>query len=177
MKTARALLFGFALAATVAAHAQYQWIDKDGRRVFSDRPPPADVPQKNVLSQPRMSNAPVIRSAPSAPAEAASAPASDAVATRPAATASAAPAGVDKALEEKKKQAEAAEAARKKAEQERVAAARAENCKRAMNAKATLDSGMRMARLNDKGEREVLDDAQRAAELRRVEQIIAQDCK
>lgn len=42
---------------------------------------------------------------------------------------------------------------------------------------ATLDSGMRMARLNDKGEREVLDDAQRAAELKRVNQIIAQDCK
>ena len=34
-----------------------------------------------------------------------------------------------------------------------------------------------MARLNDKGEREVLDDAQRSAELKRVNQIIAQDCK
>ena len=120
------------------------------------------------------------KKAPAAPAAAASTPAAGEApnaATRPAAAASAAPAGVDKALEEKKKQAEAAEAAKKKAEQEKVAAARAENCKRAMNAKATLDSGMRMARLNDKGEREVLDDAQRAAELKRVNQIIAQDCK
>ena len=180
MKVARALLFGLTLTAAMAAHAQYQWIDKDGRRVFSDRPPPADVPQKNVLKQPRMSNAPLITTAPAAPAAAASTPAAGEApnaATRPAAAASAAPAGVDKALEEKKKQAEAAEAAKKKAEQEKVAAARAENCKRAMNAKATLDSGMRMARLNDKGEREVLDDAQRAAELKRVNQIIAQDCK
>ena len=180
MKFTRAVLFGLTFAAVTAAHAQYQWVDKDGRRVFSDRPPPADVPQKNVLKQPRMSNAPLITTAPAAPAAAASAPAAGEApnaATRPAAAASAAPAGVDKALEEKKKQAEAAEAAKKKAEQEKVAAARAENCKRAMNAKATLDSGMRMARLNDKGEREVLDDAQRAAELKRVNQIIAQDCK
>ena len=180
MKPARALLFALTLAATMAAHAQYQWIDKDGRRVFSDRPPPADVPQKNVLKEPRGSSAAVVRSAP-APAAATpavgEAPASaPAAAAKPAATASA-PAGVDKALEEKKKQAEAAEAAKKKAEEQKIAAARAENCKRAMNAKATLDSGMRMARLNDKGEREVLDDAQRAAELKRVNQIIAQDCK
>ena len=46
-----------------------------------------------------------------------------------------------------------------------------------MSAKATLESGMRMARVNDKGEREVLDDAQRAAELKRVNAIIASDCK
>ena len=176
MKVARALLFGLTLTAAMAAHAQYQWIDKDGRRVFSDRPPPADVPAKNLLSQPRVSQSTTGRGAPVVPPADASAAAATPAASRPAAAASAA-GGVDKALEEKKKQAEAAEAAKKKAEQEKVAAARAENCKRAMNAKATLDSGMRMARLNDKGEREVLDDAQRAAELKRVNQIIAQDCK
>ena len=80
-------------------------------------------------------------------------------------------------LEEKKKQAEAAEAAKKKAEEQKIAAAKADNCKRAMNSKSSLDSGMRMARMNDKGEREVLDDAQRAAELKRVNAIIASDCK
>ncbi|MDO5691892.1 MAG: DUF4124 domain-containing protein [Pseudomonadota bacterium] len=162
----------------MAAHAQYQWVDKDGRRVFSDRPPPADVPQKNVLQQPRMSTgAPVARAAP-APAAAPTAAASEApsAAASPAAAASAPPA-VDKTLEEKKKQAEAAEAAKRKAEEEKIAAARAESCKRAMNAKASLESGMRMARLNDKGEREVLDDNQRAAEMKRTQQIIDQDCR
>lgn len=178
-KTARALLFGLTLAATLTAQAQYQWIDKDGRRVFSDRPPPADVPQKNVLSQPRMSNAPLIRSAPAAPAaEADNAGQAPATAARPAPAASVPQAaGVDKELEEKKKQAEAAEAAKKKAEEERIAAARAENCKRAMNAKASLESGMRIARMNDMGEREILNDAQRAAELKRAEEIIAQSCR
>ncbi|MFT3776868.1 MAG: DUF4124 domain-containing protein [Ottowia sp.] len=167
MKMPRALLLGLALAASSAAFAQYSWIDKDGRKVFSDRPPPAEVPQKNVLSQPR-GGASVVRAAPAVAPEA---PASPPVA------AASAPAGVDKALEEKKKQAEAAEAAQKKADEQRLAAARADNCKRAMNAKATLDSGMRVARLNDKGEREVLDDTARAAEQQRVQKIIASDCK
>jgi len=40
-----------------------------------------------------------------------------------------------------------------------------------------LDSGIRMARMNDKGEREILDDAARAAELERTQAIIQSDCK
>ena len=178
MKFTRAVLFGLTFAAVTAAHAQYQWVDKDGRRVFSDRPPPADVAPKNIVSQPRGSTAAVVRSAPAAPAnEPAAGEAS--LAAKPAApAASAAPgAGVDKALEEKKKQAEAAEAAKKKADGQKLAQARAENCKRAREGKATLDSGVRMARTNDKGEREVLDDTQRAAELKRINGIIQSDCK
>ena len=34
------------------AQAQWQWIDKDGRKVFSDRAPPSDIPDKNILKQP-----------------------------------------------------------------------------------------------------------------------------
>ncbi len=174
MKPTRALLLGLTLTAAMAAHAQYQWIDKDGRRVFSDRPPPADVPAKNLLAQPRAGQAPAGRTAmPPADAAAAAATAT----TRPAAAASsAAPAGVDKALEEKKRKAEQAEAEKKKAEEARIAAARAENCKRATSSKATIESGMRMARINSQGEREFLDDAQRAEELKRANAIIASDC-
>ena len=165
MKVARLFLFGAALLVSVAASAQYQWIDKDGRRVFSDRAPPADVPAKNILQEPR--------SAPAAPSEPVAAPEPTA-ATAPA---SAPPQTEDKALEAKKQQAEAAEQARKKAEEAKQTAAQADNCQRARNAKATLDSGLRMVRVNDKGEREVLDDAQRAAELKRVNAVIAADCK
>lgn len=165
----RPLLLAGLLLASLSAVAQYQWIDKDGRRVFSDRAPPADIPVKNILSQPRGGAA--LAAAPAA-AEAAM-PAASATAT-----AGKAPArGVDKALDDKKKQAEAADAAKQKADEARQAAARADNCKRAQGAKATLDSGMRMARVNAKGEREVLDDAQRAAELKRVNEIIAASCK
>jgi type IV secretory pathway VirB10-like protein len=168
MKTSHALLLGVALVASQAAFAQYSWIDKDGRRVFSDRPPPIDVPEKNVLSKPRDRSGNAALAAPAAE-EAASAVA--APASRPVTV------GVDKALEEKKQQAEAEQAAKQKAEEQRVAAARADKCKRAMSANASLDSGMRMARTNDAGEREVLDDDQRAAERARAEKIIAADCQ
>ena len=165
MKFARALLFGSVLAVCTTAFAQYQWVDKDGRKVFSDRPPPNEVPAKNVLSQPRGASAGIVRAAPASAADAAATPAS---APTP---------GVDKGLEEKKKQAEAEEAAKKKADDDRLAAARADNCKRAMNAKSMLDSGQRVARMNDKGEREVMSDEQRTAEQQRVAKIISSDCK
>ncbi len=175
MKIFRALLLAPMLLASMTALAQYSWIDKDGRRVFSDRAPPADVLPKNVLSQPRGASTGAARTAPAAPAAAAAAGA-EAAASSPQAAASA-PAGVDKALEDRKKQAEADEATKQKADAQRLAAARADNCKRAMNSKATLESGMRVARMNDKGEREVMDDAQRSAELARTRKIIASDCK
>jgi hypothetical protein len=85
--------------------------------------------------------------------------------------------GVDKDLQEKKKQAEDAEAAKKKVEEEKVLKARVENCARAKQAKATFDSGVRVARQNDKGEREVMDDAARATETKRIQSIIDSDCR
>lgn len=172
MKSARALFFALAMATSLTAAAQYQWIDKNGSRVYSDVAPPADIPAKNILKQPRGSSlsTPVTE----APAQAAPAAAAASAATPASGPATA---GVDKALEEKKKQAEAAEAAKKKAEEQKLAQARAENCKRAREGKATLDSGVRMARTNEKGEREVLDDTQRAAELKRINGIIQSDCK
>ena len=178
MKPARALLFAFAMAASLTATAQYQWIDKNGSRVYSDVAPPADIPAKNILKQPRGSTATAPRAEAAAATNAAAATGAAPVASAAAAPASgAAAAGVDKALEEKKKQAEAAEAAKKKAEEQKQAQARADNCKRAREAKAGLDSGVRIARTNAKGEREVLDDAQRAAEAKRIDGIIQSDCK
>lgn len=174
MKPARALLFTLALSCSVTAFAQYQWTDKNGRRVFSDRPPPAGTSATNVTRQPRLGSgspaAPVQATAAAAPAVA------TASATVPQAGASK-PAGVDKALEDKKREAEAAEAAAKAAEEKKLAAIRADNCKRAMNAKTGLDAGGRIARTNDKGEREVLNDEQRAAERKRLEQVIAENCR
>jgi len=141
--------------------AQWQWIDKDGRKVFSDQSPPASIPPQNIL---RQKGTPL---------------AAQAAAVEPAKPAASAPklSGKDKQLEEKKKQAEAAEAEKKKAEEEQLAKARADNCARAKRAKAGFDSGIRMARTNDKGEREIMDDAARAAESKRIEAVIANDCK
>jgi hypothetical protein len=85
--------------------------------------------------------------------------------------------GKDKELQDKKKLAEAAEAEKKKAQEEELAKMRADNCERAKRSKASFDSGVRISRTNAKGEREFLDDAQRAAETKRLEKLIANDCK
>ena len=73
--------------------------------------------------------------------------------------------------------AEQEQAARQKAEDARLAAARAENCRRARSHAAALESGQRIARFNAQGEQEVLDDAGRADELRRAREVIASDCR
>lgn len=158
------------LAAPALALAQWQWVDKDGRKVFSDRPPPLDTPSKNILKQPQGSGSrPVVAADPAAAASAAA----------PSASAASAPSlitGRDKELEAKKKAAEAAEATKRREEQDRINAAKAENCRRAKEAKAQFDSGVRIARTNAKGEREILDDAARAVEAKRHEGVIARDC-
>lgn len=166
MKAARIALIALVCSVPLAASAQWQWLDKDGRKVFSDQAPPPDVPANRILKQGRGGAMP-----PAAPAPAAAAPAPATAANLPK------PSGKDKALEEKKKQMDAAEAEKKKAEEQKVAAARAENCARAKASKANFDSGVRISRLNANGEREILDDNQRAAEVKMLNDVIARDCR
>lgn len=166
MKLLRATVLGLACALPALSFGQWQWIDKDGRKVFSDQSPPAEIPAKSIIRQPGVKS-------PSA-----AFPVSTA-ATQPANPPVAAPklSGKDKDLEDKKKQAEAAEAQKKKASEEQVAKVRADNCDRAKRSKTGYDSGIRIARTNAKGEREYIDDATRAAETKRLEGIIASECK
>lgn len=157
-----ACLFGISSWST----AQWQWIDKDGRKVFSDRAPPTEIAEKNILKRPgRSAEAPSLDQPSSAPESAASEPILPSKAS-----------GIDKNLEAKKKQAAQAELDKRKAEQDRFNKARAENCARAKQAKLTFDSGVRVGRTNAAGEREIMDDAARASEVQRLEKIIAQDC-
>jgi hypothetical protein len=174
MKLLRATLLGLACALPVLSFAQWQWIDKDGRKVFSDQSPPATVPEKNILRRPGSRAAPVEAATPAAAASAASS--ATPLAAKPAASALKL-SGKDKELQEKRKQAADAEAAKKKALEEEIAKLKAENCARAKRSKATFDSGVRVARMNDKGEREFMDEAARAAETKRLSGVIASDCK
>lgn len=150
----------------LVAQAQWQWVDGQGKKVFSDQPPPIEVPEKSILRRPPGSAA-----ARPAPAESEGAVPAAAPAATPKVS------GVDKELEEKTRKAEEAEKAKRAAEEQRVAKARAENCTRARQAKATFDSGMRVARMNERGEREVMDDQARATEQRRLQAIMESDCK
>ena len=157
----------------LTAFAQWQWIDKDGRKVFSDRSPPTDIQEKDILKRPGGAS----RTAAAAPKDSMAVPAV-AVASTPAGMASAPKlSGKDSQLETKKKQAEEAEAASKKAEDEKVAAAKTENCGRAKRGVASFDSGLRIATTNANGEREIMDDKARATETMRLKDIVAADCK
>ena len=173
MQLLRLTLLGLALALPAAGFAQWQWIDKDGRKVFSDQPPPAEVPAKNILRRPGSKSLASVSVEPQAAAASAAS----------AAQSPKGPPGVpkisgkDKELEEKKKKADAAEAEKKREKEEELAKARADNCARAKHAKATFDSGIRITRMNSKGEQEFLDDDTRAAETKRLEGVIASECK
>lgn len=168
---AAASFAALAVAASLPAHAQYQWIDGSGRRVFSDQPPPPGTPQKNILKQPAARPA-----APAPAADEAESSAADSTAAPAAAPQAAAPTAQDKALQEKLKKAEAEEAAKKKAEADRLAAQKAENCKRAISAKALLDSGQRIMQSDGKGGRSFMSPEQRAAETKRIEEVMRNDC-
>mgnify|MGYP003576801630 CR=1 FL=1 len=166
-------LLGCCLLLPLAAQAQWQWIDKSGKPVFSDTAPPPDIPEKNILRKgnlpPPRPNPGVVNLNPGAddkPQAAAPAPAAPEAKAR-----------VDKDLDEKVKKAEEEEKAKKAAEEQKIAKARAENCARARQAKATYDSGIRVARLNAQGEREIIDDNVRAQETKRLQSVIESDCK
>ena len=84
---------------------------------------------------------------------------------------------IDPELEARKRRADEEQAAQKKAEEARQASQRIENCNRAREALRQLESGMRIARVNDKGEREFLDDQARSAETTRARQAAASECR
>jgi hypothetical protein len=166
-----ALACALLASALPLAHAQWSWKDSDGRRIFSDQPPPTSIPEKDILKRPAGARAPAAP-APETTANAATAatPATTAAAATPKVS------GKDPELEKKKKEAEAKEAAQKKAEAEKVAAARKDNCERAKRSKANFDSGQRVATTNAQGEREIMSDSARAAETKRLQEIISSEC-
>jgi len=85
--------------------------------------------------------------------------------------------GIDKELANKKKLAADAIAAKAKADEERADKSRNDNCARAKSNKGVLESGVRVSQADANGERSVMDDAARAAELKRVQTAINANCK
>ena len=146
------------------AEAQWKWRDSGGQIHISDIPPPRDIPDKDVLQRPEVN----VRKA-TAPAPVAASGAT--------AAASGAKATVDPELEERRKRAEQEQATRAEADKQKAAAIRKDNCQRAREQLATLESGQRIARVKADGEREILDDDQRAKETRRARDAITTDCR
>ncbi|MFO1221560.1 MAG: DUF4124 domain-containing protein, partial [Burkholderiaceae bacterium] len=107
---------GFSLCvAALPAAAQWKWRDARGVVVISDTPPPREIPERDVMQRPTL----VLQRQTITPAASA------------AASGAAAKPKVDPELEARRKKAEADQQAQQKAEETRVAAQRADNCKRA----------------------------------------------
>ena len=152
------------------AQAQWKWRDASGRVQYSDAPPPANVSPRQILQRPAgdmgRAAAPMGSASSAASAANASVAASQANSKR-----------VEPELEEKRRKAEVEELEKKKLEQAKIDVAKADNCGRARNYLRTLQDGIRIAQVNSKGEREILDDKTRGEEARRAQTTISSDCR
>jgi hypothetical protein len=150
------------LVVCLPSQAQWKWRDKDGIVTASDRPPPREVADKDILSRPASA-----RRSTLLPASAASAASAPADAKGP----------LEREVEARRKAAEQEQTAKSKAEEARLAGQRAENCQRARAQIGSLESGQRLARVNAKGEREFLDDKSRADELAQAREAATANCR
>jgi hypothetical protein len=140
-----------------AAHAQvYQWRDGSGRMVYGDQPPPGV-------------NASVLRGNPSAASRAVPAATGESAAEEPAEVTSVNP--PDNSTEVSRAEREAIEQRTREQEENRARA-----CQETRNYLAGLESGQRVARFNEKGEREFLDDNARIQAIERTRATLRNNC-
>ncbi len=159
-------LIGLILAAS--AQAQWKWRDARGNVQYSDLPPPAGTPDKDILQRPPTAARPTILVAP---------PGMQASAASTPAPAASAPSKAESEAAARQKKEQEGEAARQKEEARKLAEQRRENCARAQANLRELQSGQRLTRTNDKGERVYMDQAQIAGEVNRTRDVITSECR
>ena len=166
------VLAGFA---STPSEAQWAWKDGNGRLVYSDRPPPSDIKPANVVRQP--STQALANPAPaSGPLDDSGKP-SDAKNSDAKNPAPNAPKTIaEREMEFRKRQQERADSDKKAAEEQTKNATKTAECDRARGYLKSLDDGVRITRTDASGNREFLDDAQRAAEADRTRKIIQGTC-
>ncbi len=158
---------GLGVSSVAAAAPGWVWLDDRGQKVFSDLPPPANVPNQKILRQPG--------AAPASPAV--DTEGKPAAAPSPQAKPAPAPAAGAPAQTDEQRQTQAKEDAQRKSIERRNAEIRADNCARARESLATLSGGGRLVTTNEQGQRVIMDPAMRNAERAKVEQIIADNCR
>ena len=175
MKSTRclqALCAGAALLLAAHAHAQYSWIDDHGTRVFSDRPPPVGTPAARILQAPRPATASTPVEVPPPAKDAGNPPDK----SSPAAGAKhALPTLADREAAYRERTAQYEADTKKAAEQARLKAEHANACAAAREEEQLMKKTRRMIGVNEKGERAVLTDEDKAARLARARRVLA-DC-
>jgi hypothetical protein len=139
----------FCLPAT--AQQLYRWVDKDGKVQYSDQPPPSGAKGERTIAAPRP--------APAPPADA-KGDGGDKARAEPARPKTVA----EQETEFRKRRMEQEEARQKQEKQAAEDKERQQNCANAKAILAGLESGTLRARMNERGEREFLDDDARARE-------------
>jgi len=165
----RLLAGGALLLLAHFAHAQYSWIDDKGTRVFSDRPPPPNTPASRIIKGPRpAAQAPVPFDAkPGATA----APATPALPATPKP-----PSLAEQDAAFRQRQSKREEDAKKAQEDEQKKRDNAERCTAARQESLQLSSGMRIAQVNDKGERSFMTDEDRKRRQEAAQRVL-QECR
>ncbi len=163
VRTLLALAAAGLVGAPAAAQQLYKYVDPDGKVQYSDRPPPAGQKAEKVTGG-RVSSVP-------SPVPAA-----------PAAEGDAAKAGAPKSLAEReqdfrKRRLEAQEKAAKDAKLAEEKRVQDESCAAARRQLSGLQSGARVAKINEQGERIFLEDNGIQQEVQRLQREVASACK
>ena len=170
MKQLHCITLVAVMLACTSASAQWMWLDKDGRKVFSDRAPPANIPDKDVFKRPDAS----ARLSPEVPEVK---PANDAMSQPSAKGDGKRSTDADREFLARKKQAAEAESEHAKDIRAQNDKIKADNCASARQALMDFTAGGRITRTNAKGEREYLSDAQIASERQRAQEAVNSSCQ
>ncbi len=154
------------------SEAQWAWKDGNGRVVYSDRPPPADVKPANIVRQPSKRVVPAPASGPVDDA----AKQSDDKSSETKAAPNAPKTTAEREMEFRKRQQERADSDKKAAEEQTKSATKTAECERARGYMKSLEDGVRITKTDASGNREYLDDAARAVEVERTRKIIQSTC-
>ncbi|MCU0897502.1 MAG: DUF4124 domain-containing protein [Burkholderiales bacterium] len=152
-----------AILALPAAAQQYKWKDASGRTQYGDIPPPGV--QAERLSRSNVGSV-------SSGASTTSAAGGDA-----AKPASGPKSAAEMEQEFRKRRMEAEDKQKKDEKLAQESRVKQENCSRAKRELASLESGVRQTRVNDKGEREFLDDAQIDAQKADARRAVSEWCR
>lgn len=149
-----------ALALPGAAIAQnYKWRDEKGAIVYSDQPPPSNIPRSSILTAPKTAKpAPVAD-----PAAAGGKDGKNGKDGKP--TPAAAKSIAEKEADYKKRQIEEQKKAKDEAEKSAQAERNRANCDSLKRTLASLEGGQRISRTDSKGERYFVGDEERARDI------------
>jgi FKBP-type peptidyl-prolyl cis-trans isomerase len=145
----------------------YKWKDKDGKVRYSDTPPPSNVKQESIAGKKKPA-APTGKE-PLAPVGTAAVP----TAAIPK-NSEPPPNPEDLAAEQRQRNAEAEK--NNKLEKQAEAKRKAENCSAAKANMETYTQGGRVYKMNEKGEREYMDDNDFKAGKEKAQQEINENC-